>query len=381
MHHFNHRGPGSRPRRRFQAGLTLIEFMVSVVIGMLMIAALATLIANQSGTRTEVDRSGRMIENGRYAIQTMISDVQMAGYWGELTDQPAVPGALPNPCSLTVTDLDAARGVPVQGYDAPATLPTALAACVANHKPGTDVLVVRRADPDLTPMLTGTNINLANVVAGQIYLQTGLDTAATTLSRVMAVGSATGADATTFTLRRRDGTVANMRRVLTHIYFISQCSVQASGSCTAGDNGSPIPTLKRYELIVTGGVPAWSLVTLAEGIENLQIDYGVDTDADGGANVYSNGTACPTGDTDCAAKVTALQVTMPFAVTDWANVMSLKVHLLARSTEASPGFADTKSYGMGTAGSVTPATSEQGYKRHAFVQSVRLVNPSARRVL
>ena len=82
---------------RRQDGLTLIEFMVSIVIGMLMIAALATLIASQSSTRGEIDKSGKMIENGRYAAQTMASDIQMAGYFGELSTQPTAPASLPDP--------------------------------------------------------------------------------------------------------------------------------------------------------------------------------------------------------------------------------------------------------------------------------------------
>ena len=364
--------------RRRQAGLTLIELMVSVVIGMLMIAALATLIANQSGTRAEIDKSGKMIENGRYATQTMANDIQMAGYWGELTAQPAVPAALPDPCSLVVTELEAAMGTPVQGYDAPASLSLS---CVGQHKPGTDVLVVRRVDPDMSAVLVAEVITLANLTAGQMYLQTGLDASTASLAHVMAAASGVAAtDATTFALTRRNGTPANTRKVLVHIYYISTCSVLASGSCTAGDNGNPIPTLKRVELSVSGGVPAWNTVTLAEGIENLQIDYGVDTDNDGSANVSTNGTACISGDTDCDAKVLAAQLAMPFSVADWANVMTVKIHLLARSTETSGGFTDTKTYGMGTA-TITPATSERGYKRHAFVQSIRLVNPAGRRVL
>ena len=105
-----HRAGNSSLSGSRQAGLTLIEFMVSIVIGMLMIAALAVLIANQSTTRTDIDKSGRTIENGRYAVQTMRDDIQMAGYWGELTNQPAPPGALPDPCSVTVAPFSSAIG-------------------------------------------------------------------------------------------------------------------------------------------------------------------------------------------------------------------------------------------------------------------------------
>ena len=357
---FSH--PQLRSRRQ-QAGLTLIEFMVSIAIGMLMIAALATLIASQSSTRAEIDKSGKMIENGRYAAQTLAYDVQMAGYWGELSSQPAAPAALPNPCSIVTADLDAAMGVAVQGYDAPTTLPANLAVCVKNQKPGTDVLVVRRADPDMSDVQTAGAIDLAKVAEGQVYLQTGMDSTGITLTDVVAVGSSSGStNATNFVLKKKDKvSVANLRKMVVNIYYISNCSVEnSSGTCTGSDGGTPIPTLKRVELGVAAGVPKLTTVTVAEGIENLQIDYGIDVDNDG----------APTG-SDIAAPTAA----------QWPDVVTLKIYLLARSTDLTAGFSDTKTYGMGVAGSVSPASTELAYKRHLFVQSVRLVNPSSRRAL
>lgn len=331
-----------------QSGLTLVEFMVSIAIGMLMIAALATLIANQSTTRSDIDKSGKMIENGRYAIQTMASDIQLAGYWGELSTLDAVPTSLPDPCSVVAADIEAAMPLHIQGYNNPA--PLALS-CVTNHMAGTDVLVVRRVDPSTSDMETGGVIDLARLKTGQTYLQTGLS--ALNFAKVFrqADGST---DAAAFTLLKRNGTPANIRKVLVNIYYVSTCSV-----CTGG-SADTTPTLKRVELGVSGTAAAFlPAVTLAEGIENLQIDYGVDT--------AGNGT--PVG-ADVATVAAAV----------WADVMTVKINILARSTETTVGHQDTKSYSLGsTGGTVGPLND--GYKRHAFTQSVRLVNPSSRRAL
>ena len=62
--------------RHSQRGLTLVEFMVSITIGLLLVAAVATLIASQSSNRAEVDRAGRLIENGRYGIRALADDLQ-----------------------------------------------------------------------------------------------------------------------------------------------------------------------------------------------------------------------------------------------------------------------------------------------------------------
>jgi type IV pilus assembly protein PilW len=348
---------------RRQAGLTLIEFMVSIVIGMLMIAAIATLIANQSSTRGEIDKSGRMIENGRYATQVLAADLQMAGYWGESEVAPGTATAMPNACDVTVANLLPATGLHVQGYnfDAGTTATAPLSGCVTNHQPGTDVLVVRRLDPDSSATETAGATDLSKVAENQVYVQTGLASGAAQLSAVLAAGSAdAGVNTAAFTLKKRNGTLSALRKLVVHVYYISKCSVEIAGSCTGADGGTPIPTLKRLEL---GAGPGFTKVTIAEGIEKLQVDYGVDgVDADGAPN---------------GADVSGAALDQ----TTWPDVMTVKVHLLARSSEVSGGFTDTKTYALGTFGTASAAAGERGYKRHMFVQSVRLVNPSGRRVL
>ncbi|MBA2963472.1 MULTISPECIES: PilW family protein [Ramlibacter] len=367
MRHTHHHGN----RRRGQRGLTLIEFMVSIALGMLIVAALATLIADQSSNRAEVERAGRLIENGRYAVRAMADDLQMAGYWGELTTAPSAPAALPDPCSTTEADVASAIALHVQGYNVgstttPVTSGTVpgnsqVASCLSDVAPNTDILVVRHADPDTSSLETAGAPDLAKMVNGQLYVQTGLVLATKSFDSRLHAG-ASASNSTNFPLLKKDLTTpASFRKVVVHIYYISQCSVQSGGSCAAGDGGNPIPTLKMVELTVAGGLASWNTVTIAEGIENLQVDYGVDTDANGSPDGTDVSGSALTKDT-------------------WPDVMTAKVYLLARSTDKTPGFTDTKTYPLGTAGTVTPATADQGYKRHVFVQSVRLVNPSARRV-
>lgn len=349
-------------RRSCQRGLTLIELMISMVIGLFLVAGLAVLIASQSGARAEVDKAGRLIENGRYAIQSLTQDIQLAGYWGELTTLPAVPGTLPDPCALTASAVQAAMAISIQAYNAPVTSPLT---CLTNHKPGTDILVIRRADTDIDSIKVSDVVDITKLTAGQMYLQTGLNPAGLAFTSVLQ-SSVPASDATTFNLNRTirpagatvdTTTRANIRKVLVQIYYISQCSVPIGTSCTGADGGSPIPTLKRLDL---SAGPAFTNTSIAEGIENFQVDYGVDAD--------NNGT--PDGADVSGA---ALQVA------DWPNVMTVRLHLLARSLETTPGHSDTKTYTLGTAGTTT-ATNDQ-YKRHVFVQTVRLVNPSGRRQL
>jgi type IV pilus assembly protein PilW len=344
------------PFLRRQAGLTLIEFMVAIVIGMLMIAAMATLIANQSTNRAEVDRAGKLIENGRYAMSTIVTDAQLAGYWAEYYAAPGTGGVM-DPCSTTLADIQNDTLEHVQGYDDTAgTFPT----CISNQKAGTDVLVVRRAEPDTSDIETAGLVAWPKVKQGQAYIQAGLNNGQ--MVKVLDVGQATNAaNATKFNLTQKDTTkVAKLHKVYVHIYYISKCSVEVSGSCTNADGGTPIPTLKRVELGVSGTSPAFSTTTIAEGIENMQVDYGLDTDADGAPDSYVNASSITTA-------------------AGWSTVMTARIYLLARASEVTPAYSDAgRTYSLGTYGSTSAPTGETGFRRHVFTQTVRFVNPAGR---
>src|SRR3990167_9518695 len=83
--------------RPSQRGLSLIELMISITIGLLILSAMATLFANQSRTRSELDKSNRMIDNGRYALEVLSENLRVSGFYGERDIAPA--GAINDPCT------------------------------------------------------------------------------------------------------------------------------------------------------------------------------------------------------------------------------------------------------------------------------------------
>ena len=102
------------------------------------------------------------------------------------------------------------------------------------------------------------------------------------------------------------------------------------------------------------------MVPLVEGIENLQLEYGVDTDVDGDSDVYT---------------------TDPTTVANWSNVLATRVNLLARNPVPSSGHVDTKRYVLGALSDGTPntiAARNDAYKRHVFQALVNLPNPTGR---
>ena len=350
--------PSSNAR---QVGISLVEMMVAVTLGMIILAGIGLTLTNSSHSRTELDRALQQIENSRYAMQILSSDLRHAGYYGRYLGELTTPAALPDPCAASLAALEAGMALPVQGYDSPSTLPPELAACLssADHVPRTDILIVRRAQAN-------TPLALAAAAPGQVYLQT---TAYPSGPRYVL---GTGSNPAVFTLleKREDHSGATVPAGLlpyrVHIYFVSPCDIPTTGvSCNGvdDDSGRPIPTLKRLELAAdVAGNPVLRTVPLVEGVQDLQVDYGLDEPG--------GGTGSGDGSPD-------LYTTEPTSTAQWRNVVAVQLNLLAANTEPTPGHADAKRYNLGLAGSVGPFGDT--IKRHATSAVVRINNVSGPR--
>ena len=345
-----------------ESGFSLAELMIAVTIGLLILAGLTGIFATTSKSRGEVERANRQVENGRYAMQVLTEDLKLAGFFGELdpTGLPT-PAAQPDPCLTSIADLRSAMPVHVQGVDDGAAVPS----CLQDVRSGTDIIVIRRAS---TCIAGSTDCDAAS--AGRPYFQASLcfpaagatELASGNINNFFSMDTAP----TALNLRRRDcTTTASIRRYLTHIYFVANNNTSSDG----------IPTLKRAELGGDEGSSAFKIVPLVEGIENLQFEYGIDTDASGDPNGGSPNayTADPGAFGGCLGAA---------CVDNWRAVVSVKLHLLARNTEKTAGYTDTKTYtlGLDANGSAhTLGPFGDNYKRHVYQSSVRINNPAGRR--
>lgn len=337
-------------RHTRQAGFTLVELMVSMVIGLLIVLALITLLINVTRNNSEMAKTNRQIENGRFAIQLLQNDVSHAGFWGDLdyTVTPALsfatPAAIPAPCVVsgwTSADKDNLLAIPVQGYaNGSALSGCGVSAVLANS----DVLVVRHAN---------------TCTAGTTNCDGGTDTGPhiqVSNCRIGAPPEATYViDSATFPLKEKDcTTIAARRKVVTNIYYLA-----------ASNN---LPTLMRIQLVNGAYSTPQPLI---EGIEAFRVEYGIDSlGQDGSADEFktSNEMAgAPIG--LCTLSGTACYLA--------ANVVAVKIHVLARNLEATPGYTDSKSYQLGATAAI--AAANDGFKRHVYSTTVRLVNPSGRR--
>lgn len=363
------------------AGFTIIEFMIAMTLSLLVLAALTTAFVASSRSRTEIEKANEQIENGRFALQILTDDVEMAGFLSSFdidlalaADTPMpVPAAKPAACTpadsgANLALLRDALPVHIQGYDSLAALDADLGSCLADFKPGTDIVLIRRT---ATCVMNAPN---CGPVGGAPYFQSSL---CETQLESLNASEYYRLDTTVGNLNRTQrncGTVADRRQYLVHVYFIAN-------NDQAGDG---IPTLKRAELGNSLDPDGFTLVPLAHGIEDLQVDYGIDSDGDGAPDAFTSNPDTFAPSTGCAATPAA-------CVANWRNVMAVRLNVLARNSSETRDHVDGKIYvlGLNDDGSERCALDanddgtceafNDAYKRHVYQTSVRLNNPAGRR--
>jgi type IV pilus assembly protein PilW len=256
-------------------------------------------------------------------------------------------------------------------YDSDATC----SGVILNKTANTDVLVVRHAEN----CLPGEGGNCPPDVAGALYFQS--TQCAAELTAGLPTPYVLSDDPADFAgLHKRDClTVASKRKFISNIYYVSDVTV----------DGAIVPTLMRSSFDFDGTTLAHqAAVPMIEGIEAFHVELGVDnlsetggavdytaainwSDPDDRTDATNRGDGVPDG-----AFVTCTTAT-PCTVGQLENVTAVKIYVLVRSRDESPGYTDDKAY---TLGSVAIPAFNDHYKRHVFVTAVRLPNISGRRV-
>jgi type IV pilus assembly protein PilW len=422
------RSTPSAARSLRHAGFTLVELLVSVALGLLVMVALIAVYLNVSRTNTEMAKTNSLIENGRFAVDILGEDLAHAGFWGGYVPQfdnfalRTTPADAPKPASLAQGPClpyaswdadyrDMLIGIPVEAY---AGVPTGCSGVVVDRKAGTDVLVVRHAET-CSYTFDGTNWvpsspNCEAFNGSKVYFQASFcaaETEAATPLRYVLYNDPSN-DPNLFQLKRRGctgdpasgptlGTRAALRKFVSNIYYVRTW---------ASDAGDGVPTLVRATFGISGGVPVHEpAAALIEGIENLAVELGIDsqsrcgTAANYSAAISSGATGNLVEPTACAyVPATPASNTLPTVrgdgvpelfkrcgagctVAELTDAVAVKLFVLARARDASAGHVDGKTYTLGSNAPtvVTPSGSETAIKRHVFQTSVRLSNPSGRR--
>lgn len=288
-----------------QHGMTLVELMVALAIGsFLMIGAVQ--VYNQSRQAFVINESiARVQETAQFALDTIEADLRMASNYGRngrgtAVEGRSLPGAdnpngLPAPAGCGVRwALDVAR--PVEGENNTYSL-----SCAAKGgaQPNSDNVTTRRATVQPSPLDDARLQIQSTRIQGEIFNDDAVPPA---------FNPATSA---------------------THNLMVNTYYVAADSELIPG-----VPTLRRKALGTLGGAPAIIDQEVAPGVENLQLQLGVDTDADNTVDRYVN--------PDDPIITPGNPAFLPAA-----QVITARIWLVVRSIDPEIGLEDTRDYKPG----------------------------------
>ncbi|MDH3451794.1 MAG: PilW family protein [Gammaproteobacteria bacterium] len=306
------------------SGYSIVELMVALVIGLVLLLGVMAVFVSSRTSFDASETQAHMSDDGRFAMTLFGEDLRMAGTWGPNSftnmvdnrtrgpgDRLGLLAPMAGDCetaatpALFFTDLD--QAVFASNDVNPFIGPTP---CISDYVAGTDVLVVRYADPNPVP---------DNLVApGVVYVRSE------TGNSILFVGPADPNDVPTIP---PNGSNHVLRM---HIYYVADFTEVA---------GDGIPSLHRVSLEAG---PTLVDEMIVSGVENFQVQLGYDTaqpEPDGEVNSYVNADSLIIDWTDTV---------------DMARVRGARLWLMLRSGRPQKTAPTPPTYSMGGA-DFTPA--------------------------
>jgi type IV pilus assembly protein PilW len=347
--------PGSSMKQKTK-GFSLVELMVAITIGLIILVSVSGIFITSKKSYNVQDRLARLQENARFAMLYIMKDLRLAGYYGCVTefDPSTLSNSLNTPVGMTFQ-----LAAPLEGLKAGAAawLPTMNPSLPAGMAAGSDAIAMVLANSsDASLGLTAEMADVTDPVT----------VAATTLVKkddIVTVADCSHTDVFQVTGVNPSGGDIQ----LAHAPSASPAPGNATGSLghTYGPTGGKLIKFayRRY-YIGTGasGVPSLfrdgteGQQELVEGIERMRILYGEDRSSppDGIPDVYVT----------------------PDLVTDWGKVISVRIGILAVTTndKAETTDIDTTSYDIDGDGNTDFTAPGDRNKRRVFLATVMLRN-------
>jgi type IV pilus assembly protein PilW len=324
--------------RSAQTGLTMVELMVALAVGsFLMIGAVQ--IFNQSRLTFVVNESiARVQETAQFAMDTVETDLRMASNWGRNSRPLAVEGrsldgeanptdlALPEDVLSCGDDWALNLAMTVDG-DNGFALPCDPAG-TGGAQDDSDVITVRRATVAPVADEPGRLQIQTTRIAGQLFIDG---------NPTLCIPAAPPAPV----------------NCTTHNLLVNSYYVAASSELIPG-----VPTLRRKSLSMVGGAMTIVDQEIAPGVENLQVQFGIDVDKDNTVDRYVN-----PGD--------AIYDPSALGYIPGARVMTARIWLIVRGVTREVGIIDTQNY---TPGNVDLGVPDDDFRRMQVSKTILLRN-------
>ncbi len=372
--------------KTLQKGLSLVELMISLAVGSIITVGIVQLFGANSETYNVMMGQSRMQESARFALDFISRDIQKAGYRGCFSNNEQMKVNINNPDLNTPYEFDlreAVRGYNAAGVDIWSPALTELPNIddpgsefvngtgidLGEVITGTDVLTLRNAvqqdvevrlavnnTPQTDPLIViSPPDGVAGLGFGELDLALVHDCEKATIFHVTDIDDTTNAPNITLQHTLLTDPWANADNFLaiknifeddayvsgieTNIYFIAP----GTGMNNVGE--TPLSLWRK------AGTSA--PVELVEGIEDLQVLFGVSTDGDSTPNQYL----------------------LANEVLDWKEVTMIRVTVVANTID-DVGGSSTPTHGCTVQQCLEgePANGVDGLMRRAFTQTVKLRN-------
>ena len=327
-------------------GLSLVELMVAVVVSSVLMLGISEIFTLNKQSYNVQDENARMQESGRYAFNTLMTDIRRAGYFGGSANTSEMTGSLgitvPNrTCPGGNTNWGRMIERPFYGLDDGNTDTDgdSLAVDYTGCIPDDDYL---RGDIIVTRYTRGTTVDATILAANpnRIYVRNSMFS-----GRVF-----TGAQfASNVSDNSIDETPNETRELAASAYYVGPSGRNCRFN-DAANNPIPIPALQR-EVLSNTGTPTREEV--ASGIEQIQFQYGIDSNGDFSVNRYYNADDLSNSDT---------------ITPNWTQVVTTRLWVLVRADCPTNGYTNTKTYAMGDI--TYDPNPDDGFKRQLYSTTV-----------
>lgn len=320
-----------------QQGLSLIELLVSLLIASIVFGGVIAVVQTSRANYASEQESSFIQENARYAVELLSRDIRMAGGMGCASPGSAAVANVLGAASTTTEStlgglLNNETSIGIEGFEGsinqafPAAILQSNGIDEDNLAGRSDALILRYADPDPAAMVNVTgHSGTTFTVAGDHSFATGEKLVVVDAScRQVGIFQNTASGNTTIGHSQDGGYPGNCFSGLFSLDSFSCQSTASQSSILSFKPGSVIyplranayfidqsnvvpgmPALKRTSLNASGARPE----ELAQGVESLNFEYGIDNDDDGDLDQF----------------ITA------DAVENWAMVKAVRFYIVLRS--------------------------------------------------
>lgn len=355
-------------RRPKQTGFSLVELMVALVIGLILLGGLFQIYRSNTQTNRMTESLSRLQENARFSVDLLSREIRMAGFM-PCRDTGKTTNVLN---TISGGPASAFRGEAIEGVDGSGTNLPSFGTAAGDRVSGTDAFWIQGGG-DRTFQVNKhqpSGSSASFFLKGIHDLQPGdivmvCDTVQSSVFQI------TNSNTSNQTIVHNTGSVVTPGNCVKQLgYSVNPCTTpipytygsdamivqfRSIGYFIGVGSDGATPALYRRELQRSGTSVGYVTQQLVDGVENMQVQYGIDTDDDRVVERYVD----------------------VGSVSDWSQVVAVRLGLLVRSADEVASKQDDRTYYLaGTPIGTTTADSHPKDKRLrlAFNMTIKIRN-------